>query len=703
MSRRAEIKGYSDSGPRVAQLAALLGLTGFAVSQPVLSVAGDNPTLFSFAGVRGPALVLFTLLVAFGPPLLLWVAIVIAGRLHPRAGDALFIAAGVVLVAATTVQVMKAVDIERGNLQFLGGLIAGAVFAVVLVRAPVIATWVRYTAPLPLVAVILMLVASPSASLLRTPSASVVTSDSADIPSVVFIMLDEFPTQSILGPDGQIDAQRFPNLAEFHQDATWYRSYSAMAFKTTSSVPSVLSGQVPRLAEPTWTEYPDTLFSLLAPTHKLSVSETATVLCGFANCGVEGAPTATLDGQGLRSVLGTVADVWRERVMPGRVSQPDLGQFAEDPVPVDQEWTERRQRGLGDLDEVSALPNRVVRFVDALTPGTRSRLDYIHVMLPHQPWVHFPDGQRILTADGSDAHPFSKTRPPTTADWARAVDEQRHLLQVQYTDRVVGAVLDRLRETGQYEESVVVVTADHGISFEKKPYRWLSDSNLPDHAYVPLLVKSPGQAGGVVDDTNLWGVDLLPLLAEELGVKIPWTVAGFAPGDDAIRQRGDQKVMYDFGPGNKEFRSIREFHGKGHPNSSQRLVGPLTVENNLISGLVTRLGVEGQLGVPVDELRGKGEKLGEVRVENLDLWTEPPTDGSVVGDVWGQVSGVDTSGEAVALVAVDGVVVAASPIGPEGWIDALLPPGVIDPEGSELQILISDGDSVFEVEVTEPG
>ncbi len=687
----ADIKGYADSGLRLAQLAALLGLTGFAVSQPVLSVAGENPTLFTFAGLKGSALVVFALVVAFVPPLILWALVVAAGRVDRRAGDVVFVAAATFLVAATTVQVMKTMEIERGAFQVAGAVIAASAFALLLVRVAVVAVWVRYTAPLPLVAVGLMLVASPSAQLLRTPGVAAARVGSGGLPSVVFIMLDELPTQSILAPDGEIDAERFPNLAAFHDDATWYSSYSVMAGTTTISIPSILSSQEPRDVPPLWTEHPNSLFSLLAPTHDLSVSETLTLLCGYEDCGVEGESATGGDQLGMRSVLGEVVDVWNQRVTPGRAVEVDLGQFAEEPVALGPTDHDGPNRGLGSLDEVTALPTRVVDFLDALEPGPRSTLNYLHVMLPHQPWVHYPDGQsHLMAGEGTD-------RPDTDDTWKRATDEQIHLLQAQYADRIVGEVLDRLRQTGTYEESVIVVTADHGVSFDEAPYRWIRDGSVAGLAHVPLLVKGAGQVEGAVDGSNLWGVDLLPLLAGEVGVDITWPVEGFVPGSDGIRARGDRKVFYDFGNLSREFQGIRELDARLRPNTDDRLVGPLTVPGNEVSGLISRLGVDGLLGRPADELGA--EPHGEIVVEALDLLTDPPADGSVLGRVWGQIDGVETTDDAVALVAMDGVVVSASPLGPADHIDALLPPGVQDPSGSSLRVVVLDGGRALEPEV----
>jgi membrane-anchored protein YejM (alkaline phosphatase superfamily) len=49
--------------------------------------------------------------------------------------------------------------------------------------------------------------------------------------------------------------------------------------------------------------------------------------------------------------------------------------------------------------------------------------------------------------------------------WLVNQDYQRHLLQVEFTDRLLGRALARLRETGLYHRSLIVLTADNGESF----------------------------------------------------------------------------------------------------------------------------------------------------------------------------------------------------------------------------------------------
>ena len=64
--------------------------------------------------------------------------------------------------------------------------------------------------------------------------------------------------------------------------------------------------------------------------------------------------------------------------------------------------------------------------------------------------------------------------PGTTGNhipWLIQQKYQRHLLQVEFTDRLLGRALDELHATGLYDRSLIVVTADHGESFGRPGQR----------------------------------------------------------------------------------------------------------------------------------------------------------------------------------------------------------------------------------------
>ena len=167
----------------------------------------------------------------------------------------------------------------------------------------------------------------------------------------------------------------------------------------------------------------------------------------------------------------------------------------------------------------------VQAFVDGLEREERPTLSFLHVLLPHHPWEYLPNG-KVYAANlgfqpGMVGERWTGDPELATQGW------QRHLLQVGYTDLELGRILDRLEETGIYDDALVVVVADHGVSF--RPHgerRRVHTGNLEEIAFVPLFVKAPGQARGEVIDDHVRTIDLLPTMADILGVEIPWQTDG---------------------------------------------------------------------------------------------------------------------------------------------------------------------------------
>jgi hypothetical protein len=119
---------------------------------------------------------------------------------------------------------------------------------------------------------------------------------------------------------------------------------------------------------------------------------------------------------------------------------------------------------------------------------------------------------------------------------------------VRHLDGLVAGMLDDLDRAGVYDDALIVVTADHGVAFTPgEPRRRISDRNVGEVAYVPLFVKLPGQDAGRVDDRPMQTIDVLPTIADVLGVDLPEAPDGVS---GLARARADvERVMYDAGLG----------------------------------------------------------------------------------------------------------------------------------------------------------
>jgi arylsulfatase A-like enzyme len=93
---------------------------------------------------------------------------------------------------------------------------------------------------------------------------------------------------------------------------------------------------------------------------------------------------------------------------------------------------------------------------------------------------------------------------------------------IGYLDAKIGELLDHLRADGALENTVVVVTADHGDSLGEHGYLGHRLYLYEELVRVPLVIAHPTAfpAGTVVDDQVELG-DLFPTLLDLAGVDLP--------------------------------------------------------------------------------------------------------------------------------------------------------------------------------------
>ncbi|MGC5020012.1 sulfatase-like hydrolase/transferase [Micromonospora sp. DT47] len=508
-ARRAELR-------RLLEVAALVGLV---VTQPLLDVLGRSPDFFLFHRATTGDILLLVAMIALLPTLA--VALVgLAGRLAgPRARRVTHRLLVGLLLAALAVQVGRHAAPLRGVPLLLAAAVAGAAGAAAHRRWSVIGRVLRVAALGPPVFVALFLFASPASAVVlpRAHGGAAGVAGPGEHPPVVMIVLDELPLVSLLGADGRIDATRYPHFAELAAQSTWYRNATGVSGWTPYALPAMLTGRYPALPlAPHYSQYPDNLFTALGGLYDVRAEESITRLCPPSRC------DQPVPQQGLGALvretgklLAQVAAPVDSRVDPEESyrerTRAEAGLDAAEPVPADPKF---RWDSLDDNQ-----PARFTSFLAGLRPSNRPTLHFLHLLMPHPPWAYLPSGARY------DA---PEDLPSDGAGWVDLA-RVRHLAQLEYTDRLIGETLRTLRATGLYDKALVLVTADHGVSFTRD---WQGRGmDAIDHAagqvaWVPMFVKDPGQRAGRTDDRNWEHVDLLPTIADAVHVKVPWPMDG---------------------------------------------------------------------------------------------------------------------------------------------------------------------------------
>jgi hypothetical protein len=532
----------------------ILGATGLAISQPVLDVFGKSPETFIFRGADATDLLLFGLGIALAPALGVWAVGLTVGVVWPRWRHVAHAASVGGLVALMVAQLIA--SLPTAVVAIAAAVVIVAVTELVA-RVSAFRLWLQLLAILPAVSLVTFTTSSQAAEVVRggeLEEADAVASTTAEVAPIVLIVVDELPTSSIIDSSGAIDAVRFPNFARLAADSTWYRNTTAVSGYTRSAVPSIFTGKLPDDSAPYFANHPDSIFRLVAGTHDLVVEEAITRLCPTSACGErptapgqpDGAATSTAD---LGALYSDALDVWTDRLADRESAADLLAEFEEATASSEPSVAfeaDASSLASGTASDVVPLvqSERIEAFTDAIRPGERPLAAVVHLVLPHSPWRHLPDGREYV--EPSEAGGVKGALFPDP--WTAALQRQRHLLQATYTDALVGQVLDRLEEQGVYDDAVVALVADHGVSFQlNQIMRVFTPASTHEILWVPFIVKAPRQDEAIVDDRNLETVDVMPTIADLAGLEVPWAIDGVAASDDAaIAARGGTKRFRRF-------------------------------------------------------------------------------------------------------------------------------------------------------------
>jgi len=133
-------------------------------------------------------------------------------------------------------------------------------------------------------------------------------------------------------------------------------------------------------------------------------------------------------------------------------------------------------------------------------------------------------------------HPFDngelKVRDEKLAPWPRTPEIVReHLADyyacITYLDAQVGRILEALRRTGQYDNTIIVFASDHGLAIGS--HGLFGKQNLYEHSMnTPLIIAGPGVPKNRRSEAFAYLLDLFPTLCDLAGLKTPAEVEGLS-------------------------------------------------------------------------------------------------------------------------------------------------------------------------------
>ena len=557
--------------------AVYLALTTIAIAQPLLQLYGANVAVFAAAGYEGSIVLWFAALVLAVPTLILLVLDISASLVMPKNRHAVHLVLVFVALWAFVSVVMRSVSFGAWAIDAFFTAFIAVALTIAYHRMNTMRAWLMYLSPVALVVAITF--ATSASAVIWPPDVGVVDVSGASrsaldelrtVPqkdvSVLWIVLDEAPLFPLLTTEGKINANRFPGFASLANSSTWYRNVLATSQTTTDAVPAMLTGKWPTAGvAPVLSHHKDNLFTLMNGHLAMDGHEVATALCPRKVCSkvsvtgsqqIAEANSATttsvvnsseLEDQRtpLSKFMKDALVVVGHKVLPEklRAQLPPIdegwgGFGAVDNVGEEDITVESTQRTLttenlerakstsvqqweqgGPMSQLPVVEGVIKRAAQA----DRPTLHFAHVLLPHRPWMLTPDMRY------SRALPTDK-RSNTILDRVR--DEyQAHLLQYAAVDTVIGDMVTSLKKSDNWDRTMIIVTADHGITFvpgesKRKTVNASNTGTLEDLYRIPLFIKYPGQQAAAQDDCTASSVDVLATVVAATGIDAGWKTDG---------------------------------------------------------------------------------------------------------------------------------------------------------------------------------
>ena len=158
---------------------------------------------------------------------------------------------------------------------------------------------------------------------------------------------------------------------------------------------------------------------------------------------------------------------------------------------------------------------------------------WVHVMTPHSPYLpdavergrFLPDAElRTYEEDEGSL----RWRPHYEPDQQSQVDQRRLRYDefIATADRAFGAFMSDLEKSGKLVDTTVIVSADHGESFEGGVYTHSSPYLTRPVIHIPLIIRTPNQQQGRTVAFTADQTSLAPTILDLAGVAKPDSMRG---------------------------------------------------------------------------------------------------------------------------------------------------------------------------------
>lgn len=167
-------------------------------------------------------------------------------------------------------------------------------------------------------------------------------------------------------------------------------------------------------------------------------------------------------------------------------------------------------------------------FLDEALTGSEPWCCFVSVIEPHDPFICGEDAFALYDVQGIELPPNVNDdlagRPgiyrKAARVWDGMTDRQKreaaacYYAQITEIDQQFGKLMDRIEQAGQLENTIVVLTSDHGELLGAHGLFCKNFTGAEEIYNVPMILAGPGVSRGEVADARVGSHDLCPTLLE---------------------------------------------------------------------------------------------------------------------------------------------------------------------------------------------
>ena len=210
-------------------------------------------------------------------------------------------------------------------------------------------------------------------------------------------------------------------------------------------------------------------------------------------------------------------------------------------------WTFKTDDGKPELEKGIGLIGQTSKYIAdgaiALLKRQPKKPFFLHVNFtaPHDPLIIPPgyegkyDPAKVPLPDNFlPKHPFDHghfdSRDEKLLPWPRTEKDVREEIAAYYAviddmDAQLGRILKTLKSIGQYDNTVVIFSSDHGLALGS--HGLMGKQNMYEHTIgVPFIIAGPGVPRGKRTEAQIYLRDMYPTTCELAGIPIPESVEG---------------------------------------------------------------------------------------------------------------------------------------------------------------------------------